>query len=280
MTSKLASAQEPEGARWAPTAFLSHGPPDLAVTDTPLRNAMMSLQRILPRPPALIAISDRWVTRNGLSITTSDAPTLLHDHKGYDPVVSTLEWPARGAPKLARFAAELLRVGGWRVMPDPDRGLDSGVWSPLRLIWPDPPACVQLSLPADADPASMLSLGALLKPLRREGVMVIGLGASAENLDLCKPNEGPAPAIRQFTDWLDGAIKSSAPVQQLAQFRERAPNADVAVGKGRCIAPLLVALGAAEARRPRTLFRGIMHAAMGIDGWLWDHPDDRTLFGT
>jgi hypothetical protein len=85
----------------------------------------------------------------------------------------------------ATWLAERVR----RLMPDTEpvhvhasRGLDHGAWVPLKVMEPgaDVPV-LQLSMPTH-DPDRLLRLGARLRPLRDEGVLIIGSGYMTHGL--------------------------------------------------------------------------------------------------
>lgn len=80
---------------------------------------------------------------------------------------------------------------------DAARGLDHGLWVPLRLIYPqvDVPI-VELSIPGTRSPAELSRIGELLSPLRSEGVLILASGGIVHNLRRLdwRPRDGPAEA--------------------------------------------------------------------------------------
>lgn len=68
-----------------------------------------------------------------------------------------LDYPAPGAPGLAREAADLLQAEGLEAVLDAQRPLDHGAWVPLRYLAPEANVPVlQLSLPRPRTPELLL----------------------------------------------------------------------------------------------------------------------------
>ena len=163
-----------------PALFVGHGTPMNTLEDNANSRAWREWGTLLPRPRAILAISAHWETR-GLAVTAMPSPRTIHDFSGFPPELSEFIYPAPGDPGLARRVAELLA-------PEPVemnrvRGLDHGAWSVLAHLypWPNVPV-VQLSLDAGRGAAAHLALGRRLRPLRDEGVLILGSGNLVHNL--------------------------------------------------------------------------------------------------
>ena len=122
-----------------------------------------------------------------------------------------------------------------------DRGLDHGAFIPLMAMYPaaDIPV-VQLSMPS-LDPGALLDLGARLRPLRDEGILVLGSGFMTHSFA-----RDPALAAHTaaFDEWVVDAL-ARADVDALADYRSKAPGAAVAHPTAEHFVPLLLTVGAA-----------------------------------
>jgi len=254
-----------------PALFLSHGPANLPIHESPARAFMARLGQRIGRPLAIIAMSDRWNTR-GARFTGAMEPMTLHDHKGFEPVVSTLSWAAPGAPRVALTVARSLELAGFSAGLDPDRGRDSGVWAPMMLI--DPAASIptiQMSVPTELDLRELVRLGRALAPMRREGMLILCTGQACANPDLMAraPDAPPAPHVRPFCNWIDQRL-AGRDAETLIEWETAAPDAALACPDPRVLRPLFVALGAGEGRRAMRVHEGTLHATLGMDAWAFD----------
>jgi 4,5-DOPA dioxygenase extradiol len=226
-----------------PALYLGHGAPPLL--DDPIWSEQLAAwAQDLPRPTAILIVSAHWEAAP-ISLSASGAP-VVYDFGGFDPKYYRMTYETPDASALARRVAA--------VMPDTEpvhqhtsRGLDHGAWVPLRIMYPDADIPVlQLSLPTH-DPERLLELGERLKPLRDEGVLIIGSGFLTHGLRYLKEFRIDAEVPGWSTDfdaWAGEAL-ARGDVDELARYTEHAPGMPYAHPTVEHYSPLFVTLGAA-----------------------------------
>ena len=240
-----------------PTFFASHGggpwpwiKDQLPGDWTPLEASLQSIPHQLARTPrAILVISGHWEERE-FTLQTSPRPPMLYDYGGFPPETYEIEYPAPGSPELARRAGALLDQAGLAVRFDEHRGFDHGVFAPLFVMYPEADVpIVQLSLKAGYDVDEHLAAGRALAPLRNENVLLFASGFSYHNL----ADFGPSGSVasRAFDEWLTHAVVDVEPEERTELLRhwEEAPSARASHPAEDHLAPLFVAVGAAEHER-------------------------------
>jgi 4,5-DOPA dioxygenase extradiol len=141
---------------------------------------------------------------------------------------------------------------------------------PLRLAWPaaDVPV-VQVALP-DAAPEELLKLGAALRPLREEGVLLVASGGVVHNLG--RVDFGPDPAPEAWAVAFDAWVRDRVEVLDagaLARWRTEGPHALLAHPTPEHLDPIFVALGArADGDRPETIYEGIVYGNLSMRSFV------------
>ena len=227
-----------------PVVFVGHGSPTNAIEENAYVAAWRALGQSLPRPRAILCISAHWETRGGAAVGATAAPETIHDFYGFPPEMYRLRYPAPGAPALAERVAALL--GGNAVALDPTRGLDHGAWSVLLRMYPaaDVPVA-QLSLNRDLSPAEHYALGALLRPLRDEGVLLLGSGNLVHHLGVVRWNGAPYDWAETF-DQQAAALMVAGDHAPLLDYATLGRPALLSINSAEHYLPLLYVLGASE----------------------------------
>ena len=222
--------------------YLSHGAPPLA-DDAVWTRQLAGWSQRLPRPESSLIVSAHWESAP-VSLTASGAP-LVYDFGGFHPKYYRETYATPDATALAARVAAMLPG---EVHQHTSRGLDHGAWVPLKIMYPgaDVPV-LQMSLPTD-DPARLMALGERLRPLRDEGVLIIGSGFLTHGLPFLKEFRIDAAVpgwSADFDGWAADAI-TRGDVDELAAYHDRAPGMPYAHPTVEHYTPLFVTLGASS----------------------------------
>lgn len=163
-----------------PAIFFGHGNPMNALAVNEWTERWAQIGRDIPRPQAIVCVSAHWYPPATL-ISVQERPRTIHDFGGFPPRLYQFQYPAPGAPDLARRVHSLL--GDFNAQLDEQWGLDHGTWSVFCHVFPDAGVpIIQLSMD-ETQPAEVhYEIGRRLAPLRDEGVLVAGSGNLVHNL--------------------------------------------------------------------------------------------------
>ncbi|HEX3920661.1 MAG TPA: class III extradiol ring-cleavage dioxygenase, partial [Streptosporangiaceae bacterium] len=214
----------------------------------PWMDQLFRWSQALPKPRAILIVSAHWESAP-LMLSASGARTpLVYDFGGFHPRYYAMTYPTPDAGDLARQVRTLL-PDREPVHEHPSRGLDHGAWVPLKVMYPlaDVPV-LQLSLPTQ-DPARLLEIGQRLRPLREDGVLVIGSGFMTHGLPFMTREmvvDGAVPSwSADFDAWAADAL-SRGDVETLTRYQSLAPGLPYAHPTVDHYIPLFITLGAAQ----------------------------------
>ena len=256
-----------------PVLFLSHGAPTLPLEPGETGMSWQRLGAQLPKPSTILMISAHWETSIP-TVSRVAQPETIHDFSCFPEALYKLRYPAPGAPEMAQVAAFALQQAGIPVQLDDMHGLDHGAWVPLSFLFPQADIPVaQLSLQPDKNPAWHVALGRALRPLREQGVLIIGSGAITHNLRAVFKHQQDEPVpqwVAEFCDWIVAKI-AAGDLQALIEYRSRAPYALQNHPTDEHLLPLFVAFGAAnKIDTAMHLNRVMTHGLLAMDAWLFD----------
>jgi 4,5-DOPA dioxygenase extradiol len=243
-----------------PALFLGHGNPMNALETNEYTRAWRAIAEQLPKPKAVLVVSAHWFVE-GTRVTIDERPRTIHDFGGFPRALFEVSYPAPGAPALAHRVTELLAPT--RVEPDRDWGLDHGAWSLLVHLYPraDVPI-VQLGIDETLSAHEHLALARRLRPLRDEGVLVLGSGNVVHNLHAYAWGRHP---VEPF-DWaIDFERRLRALIVEhrfdaIADYESMGRSAALSAPTPEHFLPLLYVLAQAEPTEP------IDFPVSGVDG--------------
>lgn len=233
------------------------------------------VDRATGRPRAILAVSAHTLTREPVLLAGARHPT-VHDFYGFPEELYRLNYDSAGDPALAKQVAHLIADAGLPVHQVDQGGIDHGIWSPLRFVYPraDIPI-VPLGFPPDWSPARLFALGQALAPLADDGVLVMGSGSLTHNLRLVFAASQPpldAPEIdscAQFRTWF-AERGAAADWDALLNYRSQAPHAALMHPTDEHLLPFYVAAGAAGARAPALRLHGsVTYGCLAMDAYAF-----------
>jgi len=264
---EAAGGKKVAGPAVAPAFFVSHGSPMVALDKDAYPQALRSFAEGLKDVLALVVVSAHWETAGGVRVTASEAPPLIYDFGGFPEPLYQLTYPCPGEPVLAREVVSRLASAGFPAVEDPARGLDHGTWVPLRLTLPEARLpVVQLSMPRGATAEDVARMGEALRPLRSQGVMLMGSGGITHNLRRVVFQDKSAPAepwAQAFDTWVAQGL-SARDFTGLRAW-STAPNARLAHPSTEHLFPLYFVLGAALPEdRVTPVYEGFHHGTLSM----------------
>ena len=269
-----------------PPIFVSHGSPMIAL-EPGAAGAFMSrlgpaIDAEFGRPTAILAVSAH---------TAAGAPVLLaaerheavYDFGDFDARLNEIRYDAPGAPALARRVAALLESSQLAVHTLARGGLDHGIWTALRYIYPQADVPIlPLAFVPDQSPLRQFALGAALAPLALEGVLVLGTGSITHNLrrafagglrsSAVRPEDPESAVFRAWLRERSAALDWDA----LFDYRERAPHAVDMHPTDEHLLPWYVAAGAGgRLDAPVRLHASVALGSIGMDAYAFGPQADR-----
>ncbi|KMS51910.1 aromatic ring-cleaving dioxygenase [Novosphingobium barchaimii LL02] len=208
------------------------------------------------QPRTILIVSGHWEE----SVPTVNAgahPPLLYDHGGFPNYTYRLTFPAPGAPEVAARIGTLLSAAGIASATETRRGWDHGVFVPLKVMKPcaDIPV-VQLSMQRGLDPAAHLAIGRALRPLRDEGVLILGSRQTYHTMRGFFGGGAADQKAEAIDAWLRATMLDGATRDKSLIRWEDAPHARAAQPHEDHLLPLMVAEGAASGEAGTVDFQG------------------------
>ncbi len=244
-----------------PSLFISHGAPDLIISDDPILSFFRNFGLAHPAPKAAVVVSAHWVSST-VKIASQAEYDLIYDFSGFADELYQTNYPARGDTMLANQLKSRLASLGGSVQCTFNRGLDHGAWVPLKVIYPEANIpIIAISLPDRLD--DCIVLGDFLGTLRKEGVMILCSGGSVHNLrDLNRQGVTEAWA-KTFTQHLTIAVEQGG-TEMLQKLINSEPLLSRAHPTLEHLTPLLVAAAAGQGQPGQLVYDGYTYGNLGM----------------
>ena len=260
--------------------FVSHGSPMTALEP---REAGAFMQRLGPaieaafgRPRAILAVSAHTLTRAPVLLAAARHEA-VYDFGGFPDALYRLRYDAPGAPALADAVQDRLQAAGIEVHRVEQGGLDHGIWTPLRYMWPQADLPVlPLAFVPSWSPRQLFDFGAALAPLAEQGVLIMGSGSITHNLRRVfaggRTGDAGAPEVAESAAFRSWFVQRSAQRDwdALFDYRRAAPHAADMHPTDEHLLPWYVAAGAGgRVAAPLRLHDSLTYGCLGMDAYAF-----------
>jgi 4,5-DOPA dioxygenase extradiol len=263
-----------------PSIFVSHGSPMIALEPGEAGAFMQKLGPAIDaafgRPKAILVISAHTAARAPV-LLAAPRHEAVYDFGNFDPRLNLMRYDAPGSVELAGRVAELLATAQIPVHTLAEGGLDHGIWTALRYIYPDADIpIVPLAFVPNHSPAQQFALGAALSPLAAQGVLILGTGSMTHNLRRAlsgglraasvQPEIPESAAFRAWFKTRSAALDWDA----LFDYRKLAPHAVDMHPSDEHLLPWFVAAGAGGRDHPPVrLHDSVTLGSLGMDAYAF-----------
>lgn len=202
------------------------------------------------RPKALIIFSAHFESEITTISATDDIHEMVYDYYGFPPEYYQVQYPAKGSVAVALMVEERLRMNNIEVQQK-YRGLDHGVYTILLHIWAEADIpVIPISINPFLPPKDQMAIGAALKGLEDDNILVMGSGFLAHNLREVNmaPNAQPDSWAVEFLNWIREKTLAGD-TESLLNYELLAPYAKKAVPRPEHFVPFLIALGSGSESR-------------------------------
>ncbi|WP_438433782.1 dioxygenase family protein [Gorillibacterium sp. sgz500922] len=254
-----------------PAYFFAHGAPSLVIEDHAYTQYLKSFASTLPARPKGIVLFSAHYESPVQEVGAPETYGTVYDFSGFPDELYQMTYPAPGAPELAAEIAGLLSDANVPSRLNAVRGLDHGAWAVLKLIFPEADIpVVALSVNRHRTNREQYELGRAIGQLRERDILVIGSGGVVHNLRRISWGAGPdaiAPWALEFDRWMEERL-TAWNTEELFQYEQLAPHAELAVPTNEHFIPLLLAMGSADAdRQARLLHRSYQWGSLSLTAW-------------
>lgn len=214
-----------------PIMFIGHGNPMNTINGSKWSKEWEIIGKALPRPHAILCISAHWMTSGETLVNIQKTPRTIHDFGGFPKELFDVQYPAPGAPELAKDVVHM--ITNKNIRGSEDWGLDHGAWSVLKLLYPHADIPVfQISIDLQRQFSEQMEIGYQIKNLRERGVLVLGSGNLVHNLPNVRSDGHIYDWAFEFDEFIANTLKERDFSQlinidrQATLFRKAHPTAE------------------------------------------------------
>ena len=251
-----------------PTLFISHGAPNIILSDSKSKRNFEKFALSLELPEYIIIVSAHYVTKD-LKIISPEANKIMYDFYGFEDELYKVKYEINSDENLTLDLIEKLKKENINISIDENRkSYDHGVWNVLALMYEHLEIPVlQISIPTSYDINQLINLGEKLQQFKDEALIICS-GGITHNLGDMSMNPNIRNYAKEFNDDMVDIIENAKEeklknIQENINFYKNHPTSEHFL-------PLFIAFGNAIDKKGKSVNSEMQYSNISMESFIFD----------
>lgn len=251
-----------------PTLFISHGAPNIILSDIKSKQNIKKLADSLEKPKYIIIFSAHYLTKD-LKIISSEANKIMYDFYGFEDELYKVKYEINSDEKLTLNLIEKLKKENINISIDENRkSYDHGVWNVLALMYEHLEIPVlQISIPTSYNINQLIELGEKLQQFKNEALIICS-GGITHNLGDMSMNPNIRNYAKEFNDDMVDVIENAKEdelknIQKNINFYKNHPSLEHFL-------PIFIAFGNAINKKGKSFNSEMLYSNISMESFIFD----------
>ncbi len=251
-----------------PTLFISHGAPNIILSDIKSKKNIFKLAQNLGIPKYIIIFSAHYLTKD-LKIISPKANKIMYDFYGFEDELYKVKYEINSDEKLTLNLIKKLEKENIDISIDENRkSYDHGVWNVLALMYQKLQIPVlQISIPTSYSVNQLIELGEKLQQFKDEALIICS-GGITHNLGDMSSSPNVRNYAKEFNNDMVDIIENAKEdelrnIQKNMNFYKNHPSTEHFL-------PMFIAFGNAINKKGKSFNSEMLYSNISMESFIFD----------
>lgn len=251
-----------------PTLFISHGAPNIILSDIKSKQNIKELANSLEKPKYIIIFSAHYLTQD-LKIVSPKTNKIMYDFYGFEDELYKVKYEINSDEKLTLDLIEKLKKENINISIDENRkSYDHGVWNVLALMYEHLEIPVlQISIPTSYSINQLINLGEKLQQFKDEALIICS-GGITHNLGDMSMNPNVRNYAKEFNNDMIDIVENAKEdelknIQKNINFYKNHPSIEHFL-------PMFIAFGNAINKKGKSFNSEMLYSNISMESFIFD----------
>lgn len=251
-----------------PTLFISHGAPNIILSDIKSKKNIKKLAENLEMPKYIIIFSAHYLTKD-LKIISPSTNKIMYDFYGFEDELYKVKYEINSDEELTLELIKRLKKNNIDISIDENRkSYDHGVWNVLALMYEHLKIPVlQISIPSSYSIEQLINLGVNLQEFKDEALIICS-GGITHNLGDTSMNLNIKDYAKKFNSDIIDIIENNRVddlknIQKNINFYKNHPSTEHFL-------PLFIAYGNAINKKGKSFNSEMIYSNISMESFIFD----------